>query len=93
MLELALPPIRFRRIGIPTFYLNWMRFALFSSAIATDLNDGQKRRELVNLGAQMNLKIVFFSSLESTFSFGYAAAAEEGRGPTEEWMISLKILR
>ena len=93
MLELALPPIRFRRLGITTFYLNWMRFALFSSAIATDLNDGQKRRELVNLGAQMNLKIVFFSSLESTFSLGYATAAEEGRGPTEEWMISLKILR
>jgi hypothetical protein len=93
MLELTLPPIRFRRLGISTFYFNWMRFALFSSAIRTNIDDGQERRELVNLGAQMNLKIVFFSSLESTFSFGYAAAAEEGSGPTEEWMFSLKILR
>ena len=93
MIELTLPPIRFKRLGVPMFYLNWMRFALFSGAIATDLDNGQMRRELVDLGAQMNLKIIFFSSLETTFSLGYAAAAEEGRGPTEEWMISLKILR
>ena len=93
MLELALPPVRFQRLGISTFYFNWMRLALFSGGLFTDLDDGQKRRELVNLGAQMNLKIVFFSSLESTFSLGHAVAAEDGRSPTEEWMISLKILR
>jgi hypothetical protein len=41
----------------------------------------------------MNLKHVLFSSLESTFTVGYAGAFEDGRRPSDEVMLSLKILR
>lgn len=93
MLEWTLPPIRFDHVGFPALYGNWMRFALFSTGIVTNMESEEFRREVVNVGAQMNLKLVLFSSLESTFSVGYAGAFEEGRGPTDELMISLKILR
>ena len=93
MLEWTLPPIRFRRLGLPVMYFNWARLSFFSSGIITNIDSRRHRRKLVDLGAQMNLKIVLFSSLESTFSLGYAISAEEEMKPKEEFMISLKILR
>ncbi|KPJ60901.1 MAG: hypothetical protein AMJ46_04205 [Latescibacteria bacterium DG_63] len=92
-LELVLPPIRFQRFGVPALYCNWTRLALFSSGIITNVDSRAHRRELVDVGAQLNFKLVLFSSLESTLSFGYAVAAEEGTSPTDELMVSLKILR
>ncbi len=92
-LELTLPPVRFKRLGVPALYCNWTRLALFSSGIITNVDSRAHRRELVDVGAQLNFKVVLFSSLESTFSLGYAVAAEEGRSPTDEFMVSLKILR
>lgn len=93
MLEWTLPPVRFRRLGFPSLYFNWARLALFGSALTANFDDRRIRRDLVNLGAQLNVKLVMFSSLESTFSLGYALAAEERRDPDREFMISLKILR
>ncbi|NIO02260.1 MAG: hypothetical protein GTO42_08965 [Candidatus Latescibacteria bacterium] len=92
-LEWTLPPVRFRRFGFPALYFNWARLAFFTSVISTNIDSRRVRRDLVNSGAQMNLKLVIFSSLESTFSLGYAIAGEEGREPEREFMISLKILR
>lgn len=93
LVEWTLPPVRFKRIGIPSFYANWMRLALFGSGLATDVESDDDRRTVANAGAQLNMKIVLFSSLESTFSLGYAQAFEEGSSPIDEFMISLKILR
>ncbi len=94
MIEWTLPPVRFKRLGFPALYCNWARLALFSSGIVTNLDrQDDWRSELANVGAQLNLKLVIFSSLESTFSVGYAVAAEEGWAPEDELMISLKILR
>jgi hypothetical protein len=70
-----------------------MRLALFASGIATDMESGEHRRTIGNGGAQVNAKIVLFSSLESTFSVGYARAFERGAETTDELMVSLKILR
>jgi hypothetical protein len=91
--EWTLPPLRFKRIGLASLYANWLRLTFFSSGIATNVDDAGLRRELVNAGAQVNLKIVIFSSLESTFSVGYARAMEKGAVPSDETMISLKILK
>jgi hypothetical protein len=44
-------------------------------------------------GAQLDIKLVFFSSLESTFSLGYAVASPDGSNFEDELMFSLKILR
>ncbi len=93
MIEWTLPPIRFKRAGFPALYANWMSFAFFTTGIVTNLDKDEFKREVANVGFQMNLKLVIFSSLESTLSLGYAVAGEEGRGPEREFMASLKILR
>lgn len=93
MLEWTLPPVRFRHLGIPAFYINWARLALFTTGIITNLDSHPHRRELANAGAQLNVRLVLFSSLESTFSVGYAIAGEMGTAPVDELMFSLKILR
>jgi len=104
VLELNLPPIRFRRVGFTSFYLRWARLALFSSAIRTNL-DGKKapgsspqfgaKRTFFNFGSQLDFRIVMFSRLSSTLSFGFAAAVEENQSLKDantEFMVSLKIL-
>jgi hypothetical protein len=90
--EWTLPPIRFRRVGVPSFYTNWARFSLFSSGLTTDIGDRQFRRSLVDVGGQVDLSLVLFSNLESMLSIGYARAMEQGR-PSHEVMASLKLLR
>ena len=93
LLEWTLPPLRFRRFGFQALYCNWARFALFSSGIITNLDGASQRRRLLNAGGQVDFRLAFLSSLESTFSLGYAIAAERDRAPAKEFMISLKLLR
>jgi hypothetical protein len=91
--EWVLPPVRFRRLGGEVLYCNWAQMALFSGAIVTDFHDASARRTVGNAGAQMDFRLVLFSVLESTLSFGYAAAVEKHQRRTEEFMVSLKILK
>ncbi len=90
--EWTLPPVRFRRIGFQQIYCTYARTALFASGIATNLDESAFRREVGNVGGQMDFRLVIFSALESTLSFGYAAAKEEGHRMNTEFMVSLKIL-
>lgn len=92
MLEWTLPPLRFRRLGVPTFYCRWARLALFASGIVTNFDSAMQRRKVANLGGQIDFNLVLFSNLNSTFSLGYAGAFEENRRLRREFMISLKIL-
>jgi len=92
MLEWTLPPLRFRRLGIPTLYCRWARLAFFSSGIVTNLDSKPHRREVANVGGQIDFNLVLFSNLNSTLSLGYAVAGEKARRPAKEFMISLKIL-
>jgi hypothetical protein len=93
MLEWTLPPIRFKRFGVPAFYCNWARFALFGSGIATNVDKQEVLQKVVDAGVQVNFKLVLFWSLDSTFSLGYAVAGEGRRHPSDEFMVSVKILR
>lgn len=93
MVEWTLPPLRFSSLGWPSLYANWASLAFFGSAIATNVDADYEGVEIANVGSQLNLKIVFFSSLQTTFSAGYAFAFEDGYAPREELMLSLKILR
>ena len=92
MVEWNLPPIRFRRFGFTSFYINWSRIALFSTGIVTNFDSNANQRKLLNFGSQIDFRIVMFSLLESTFSIGYAAAIEKDQKMVDEFMISLKIL-
>jgi len=91
-LEWTLPAVRFRKVGVPGLYANWSRLALFTSALVTNVTDDERRRDFYDVGAQVDLSLVLFSNLESTFSIGYATAFE-GEESSNEVMVSLKLLR
>jgi hypothetical protein len=91
--EWALPPVHFRQFGFPGLYLNWTQLMLFSSGIVTNVDSNPDKQVFANLGAQLDFKLVMFSLLESTISFGYAAAVEQNQRLSKEFMFSLKILR
>lgn len=92
MIEWLLPPVWFRQVGFTSAYLRWARLALFSTAITTDFDNDLYRRELINIGGQIDFRFISFSLLSSTLSLGYAVALEEGEEMSEELMVSLKIL-
>jgi len=91
-LEWTLPAIRFEKVGVPGLYTNWSRLALFSSGLITDITSSDLRRETWNIGGQVDLSLVMFSNLESTFSVGYAVAISGGSS-SDEFLVSLKLLR
>ena len=88
--EWTLPPVRFESLGVPSFYANWARLALFSSLLATDVT--RERQTVYDVGAQIDLSLVLFTNLDSTLSAGYAVAFSDGER-SNEVMISLKLLR
>ncbi len=90
--EWTLPPLRFRRIGTPAFYWTSTRLNFFASGIVTNIQHEPTRREVGNVGAQMDFRIMMLSHLRLTFSLGYAVAFEEGRDTTDEFMFSLNLL-
>jgi hypothetical protein len=92
MAELVLPAIRFRKFGGFNFFANWIQPTVFTSILKTSDTLGPSN-DVYNLGAQIDLRMVTFSLLPSTLSFGYAKAWDiDGPESYNEWMISLKIL-
>jgi hypothetical protein len=85
------PPLRFRKVGIPSAYLRWAGLSLFASGLMTDFDHGT-RRGFVSFGAQADLRSITLSHLESTFSVGVAAAAGEGMRRKSALMISFKLM-
>lgn len=93
MLEWNLPPIRFKRVGTPSFYMSWARPALFVNALTTNLDDRSIRQEVQSAGVQIDFRFTILSRMDMTLSLGYA----EGFGndtilDDDEFMVSLKIL-
>jgi hypothetical protein len=86
------PPLRFRRLGVPAFYCTWARLAVFTGGLLTDIGTPDLTARAGSVGAQVDFRLVLFSNLSSTLSFGYARAAAERMRATEEFMVSLKIL-
>jgi hypothetical protein len=91
VLDWNLPPVRFGNLGISSFYLNYARVSLFSSAIMTNIDLKESRRTLANTGAQVDFRFILFYHLKMTFSAGYAAAFEKDQKFTDELMFSLKV--
>jgi predicted GNAT superfamily acetyltransferase len=71
--------------------VNWARLTFFSSDLLTNFTSMPSRTNYVNLGTQLDLRVVLFTYLNATFSSGYAAADYSGH-ITTEYMFSLKIL-
>jgi hypothetical protein len=92
-LEWNLPPLRFRRLGTPGFYVTWMRPAVFVSGLLTNLDHGRLRRTASNVGGQLDFQLTTLSSLDMMLSVGAAVAFEDGFAPRRELMVSFKVLR
>ena len=92
MLEFNLPPIRFRRVGQPGFYLSWARPALFATALVSNVDDGILKRNVYDVGAQIDFRFTVMSRMDMTLSLGYAAGFGDGIDSADEYMMSLKIM-
>jgi hypothetical protein len=92
LLDWNLPPLRFRRVGKPSFYASYLRTSIFGGGIATNLDRPSDRLTIGNLGAQMDLRLTLLVQQPLTLSWGYARAFTRSSSPSDEWMVSLKIL-
>lgn len=92
VLEWNLPPLTFKEIGTPSFYLTWIRSSLFAGGLVTDLGSDRYKETYLSLGAQVDLHFTIVHRLPMTLSLGYAQGYVEGNKYDTEWMISLKIL-
>ena len=90
--EWVLPPLRFRRAGIPSCYLQWVDVSLFTTGLVTDVDERAARRTLASAGAQLDFRLVTLSHLESTLSIGFAVAHEAGAPLHSAGMFSFKIM-
>lgn len=89
MLEWNLPPLFFRRLGFPFLYANWAGLSIFSSGLMTDIDSRPHREDFVDLGVQLDFRLIALSHHQLTLSFGYARTLRSNR--SDEWLVSLKI--
>ena len=90
--EWMLPPLRFRAIGIPSAYLRWAGLSFFASGLITDPDVAAASRSFSSVGAQLDVRLVTLSHLDSTLSFGYAAARGDGAPLSSTFMFSFKLM-
>jgi hypothetical protein len=102
-LELALPPIRYRKLGFFNFFATHSHATIFAGGLFTknydttvvldQVSNVEYSESFRNIGFQIDTKLVMFSHLSSTFSFGWARAfeIENDHKSYDEWMISLKF--
>jgi hypothetical protein len=91
-LEWMLPPLRFRRLGIPSAYLRWAGLSFFATGLLTDFHDGALSRGVQSLGTQLDVRLITLSHLESTMSVGFATAQGQGIPRRNSVMVSLKLM-
>ncbi|MDQ8158595.1 MAG: hypothetical protein P3C12_04130 [Gemmatimonadota bacterium] len=91
-LEWQSPPLRFQHLGIPSAYLRWANLSLFATGLVTDVHHSATRRTFTSAGAQVDLRMVTLSHLNSTLSVGYAAAQGDGVPRNRAFMLSLKLM-
>jgi hypothetical protein len=89
--EINLPPVRFAEVGTPSFYLSYVRPAVFAGVMAAKTQDGASRT-YQDVGAQFDLNFTVALRLPMVLSFGAAAGFEDGHYRQTEWLASLKIM-
>ena len=102
-LELLLPAIRYRKLGFFNLFATHSHPTVFAGSLFTknynskNLKNNEFGKQYSetfrNIGFQIDTKLVMFSHLSSTISFGWARAFSEGKDHREydEWMVSLKF--
>ncbi|MCX6152473.1 MAG: hypothetical protein NTX22_18250 [Ignavibacteriales bacterium] len=92
LIEWDLPALRFREMGFLSFYSTFARIAFFSSGLITNFDKSDLRQQYLNVGTQLDFEVVLFSLLKSTISVGYGKAFNKYQKPSDEVMLSLKLL-
>jgi hypothetical protein len=103
---LLLPAIRYRKLGFFNLFATYSHPTIFAGSLFTKnyeefegklIDSGKIGKEYSetfrNIGFQIDTKLVMFSHLSSTISFGWARAFSQGKDYKEydEWMVSLKF--
>jgi len=92
MVDFNLPPVRFRRAGVLDLYAAWARTSVFAGGITTDPTHSETRRQLANVGIQVDLRLAVLIQQPMTLSVGVAEAFERARQARHEFLLSLRIL-
>ncbi len=90
--ELCLFPIRLKNVGTTWLYPTYIRPTLFGTHLMTNFDRKNTISNLFNCGAQVDIQLVLFSYLKTTWSFGYAKMFQAGKKSTNQFMLSLKLL-
>ncbi|MFO7722796.1 MAG: hypothetical protein R6V49_06180 [Bacteroidales bacterium] len=92
MEELNLKPLRIRDAGFTWLYPSFIKSSLFATQLLLDPFSGNDRGVVFNAGIQVDMEVVLFSYLKTTWSVGYAGKFQQSGSPEGEWMFSLKLL-
>jgi hypothetical protein len=92
LVEWNLPPYVFESAGTPSFYLTWLRPALFAADLWTDPGSTSRRTQHTSAGGQVDLNFSILNRYNMTLSAGYALGHQPSEPTAGEWLISLKIL-
>jgi len=92
IVEWNIPPLFFKSVGTPSFYLSNLRPALFAGVLATDIDDHDYKEVYSSFGLQIDLEFTVVHSYPMTMSLGFARGFAGGHKEDDEFMFSLKIL-
>ncbi len=90
--ELNLKPLRLRGVGTSWLYPTYIKSSLFGTHLMTNFDKKTDLAHLFNVGAQIDIQLVMFSYLKTTWSVGFAKKFEDGKKATNKLMLSLKLL-
>jgi len=90
--ELNLRPLRLRNVGVSWLYPTFIKSSIFGTHLMTNFDKPADLSHIFNLGAQMDIQLVMFSYLKTTWSVGYARKFENGKPNSDQLMLSLKLL-
>jgi len=89
---LNLMPIRLRNVGTTWLYPTYIKPSLFGAHLMTGFDHRLQTAHVFNCGGQIDIQLVLFSYLKTTWSLGYAKMFRAGEKSTNQFMLSLKLL-
>lgn len=92
MAELNLMPIHMSNVGTTWLYPTFIKSSLFATHLMTNFYNKSEVSHYFNLGAQIDIQLVLFSYLKTTWSVGYARKFETSEKGSNQFMLSLKLL-
>ena len=94
--EINLQPLRFRNTGLLCLYPTYAQLSLFAIDLAANPWGRDRFRNYVSLGGQLNVEIMLFNYMKTTWSFGYARCFSQRTSGSQrssgEWLFTLKLL-